>query len=68
MIYKKQLQHEIEVVADNITNVNLVGADIANVNTVATIVNVSSVNNFGSKYKISANAPSNTEGIFGSTH
>ena len=44
---------EIEVVADNITNVNLVGSDIANVNTVAN--NVSSVNNFGSKYKISAN-------------
>ena len=53
---------EIEVVADNITNVNLVGSDIANVNTVAN--NVSSVNNFGSKYKISANAPSNpTEGM-----
>ena len=37
---------------DNIFNI---GSDIANVNTVAS--NVTSVNNFGSTYKISANAP-----------
>ena len=46
----------VNTVAGAITNVNNVGGSIANVNTVAN--SLTSVNNFGTQYKVSANAPS----------
>ena len=48
----------IGTVATNISNVNSVGGAITNVNTVAS--NISGVNSFGERYRVSANAPTDS--------